>query len=156
MISSGRTHVVAVAPIASVAYAATELIGEKLTISDPLHFGGGRGRIVSVTLADKAKQNSNIDVVFFNADPSATTFTDGSPLVVADADLLRILGVVPIVAADYVDFSASSVASVRNVNLGIELLGTTKDLYCCLVSDGTPTYAAVADLQLMVHIAQYS
>ncbi len=148
-----RSHIVAVTPTTDQ-YASGDLIGEKLTISDPLHYSGGRGRVLSIILADRAKQNAVIDLILFDANPSATTFTDNGLLTIADADLFRICGIIPITSGDYADFVASSVVSTYDINLGIALRGATKDLYACLVSRGTPTFAATTDLQLTVTLSQ--
>ena len=148
-----RSHTVAVAPD-TTQYATGDLIGEKLTISDPLNYSGGKGRLLSIVLADQAKQNAELDIILFDSNPGDTTFTDNDPLVMHDTDIKRIIGVIPVVAADYGDFTLSSVFCLYNINLGIALRGATKDLYACLVSRGTPTYVATTDLQLILTLTQ--
>ena len=138
-------------------YSAGDLLGGKLTLNQAVRVPPQSGLIHSLTLTDKAKQDADIDVVFFLADPDNTTFTDNGALDVDDADLVKILGVVSIVAADYVDFADNSVATKTSLGLPFRL--TTKDehaLYACLVARGTPTYSAAADLKLTVGILQDS
>ena len=73
-------------------YASGDLIGAKLTLPAPAK----RGKIVSVVLIDQAAQSAVIDVMFWSANPGATTFADNGALDVADADLDNAIGIVPI------------------------------------------------------------
>ncbi len=148
-----KSIIVAITPDTDI-YASGDLIGEKLTISNPLGGSGGKGRLLSIVLADRAKNSAAIDLILFDANPSATTFTDNGPLTIVDADLSRICGVIPIVANDYAEFVDNTVFCLYNINLGIALRGSTKDLYACLVSRGTPTFAATTDLQLILTLTQ--
>ena len=132
-------------------YASGDLIGGKLTLSNVLEMSGGGGVIHSVVVADKAKQNSALDIVIFDSDPSATTFTDQSALTIADADLLKIVGIIPIAATDYRSFADNSCADLKSVGLIVKG-SATSTLYACVVSRGTPTYASASDLQLKIKI----
>lgn len=134
------------------AYASGDLLGAKLTLSSAIRTSGGTGIIESIVLTDLAKQNAQIDVVFFDSNPSATTFTDNAALDIADADLEKIIGHVTIYASDYISFSDNAVATVRNLGLAFQASGSD-DIYACLVVRGTPTYAA-DDLALRVTILQ--
>jgi hypothetical protein len=151
---SGKSTVVTASPACdTAAYAAGDLIGGKLTLSSVVPITAGSGIIHSVVLADQANQKSKIDVVFFNSDPSGTTFTDQAALDVADADLLKIVGVITIETFYYIAFADNAVATKTSSGLVFKLAtGTT--LYACLVSRGTPTFAAATDLQLSVKILQ--
>ena len=132
-------------------YASGDLIGTKMTLAGAAKLSRV-GRINSIVIADQAKQDAAIDVIFFDSNPSTTTFTDNAALDVADADTLKIIASVKIVAADYSDFADNSVAT-KAVDLGFATVGGG-DLYACLVSRGTPTYAAATDLQLRVVVLQ--
>ncbi len=140
---------IVVAPVADTsAYAAADLIGGKLTLSPVVVAQAGGGVIQSLVLADQANQKAPIDVVFFGANPSGTTFTDQATLDIADADVLNIVGVVSVAASDYVSFNDNAVATVRP-SLAFKL-DSGLALYAALVCRGTPTYAAATDLQLTV------
>lgn len=141
-----------VAPSVDTAiYASGDLIGGKLTIPAP-----DTGKIVSVRLVDQAGQASVIDLVLWSADPSGTTFTDNAALDVADTDMVALIGVVPIAAADYDTFADNRVATVPNYNLVYGPLAKGQNggysMYGALVSRGTPTYAAATDLILSIGI----
>jgi hypothetical protein len=133
------------------AYAAGDLIGGKLTLTPAVRLPGFGGIITRITIADKAKQNAAIDVVFFVANPTGTTFTDQAAFAIADADLLNAFHV-QILATDYASYSDNSEATVNNLGAAFRL-SSGSALYAALVSRGTPTYAAAGDLQLAVAIA---
>jgi hypothetical protein len=133
-------------------YAAGDLIGGKLTLTPAVRLPGFGGIIATIALADKAKQNAPIDVVFFTANPASTTFTDQAALTVADADLLYDF-TVSILATDYASFADNSLATIPNVGAAFRLAAGSLALYAALVSRGTPTYAAAADLLLTLAIA---
>lgn len=123
-------------------YASGDLVGSKLTLSAAMRTNGGTGVLHSVVVQDLTKQDAALDIVIFDSDPSGTTFTDNAAFDVADVDLPKVLGTVAVAASDYVDFNDSSVATVKSVGLLVSGLNTSDDLYACVVSGGTPTYAA--------------
>lgn len=135
------------------AYVAGYDIGGKLTLTSAVRVSGGSGIINSLILSDKGKQNSAVDIIFFDADPASTTFTDNAALTVADADLTKIIGVVNITANDYASFADNSVATVKNLGLAFKVT-TSTNIYATVVSRGTPTYASTSDLSLKVKMYQ--
>lgn len=121
-------------------YAAAQLVGKKITLTNVCE--EGRGVILeAVAVQDLTKQSSVLSLVFFDADPSGTTFTDNSAFDVADADIVKIVGNVNIAAANYAALNDNSVACVGNIGLPL-VPAAGRTLYCCVVSGGTPTYAA--------------
>lgn len=153
-VMGGHTTVIAVSPTVDTSiYASGDLIGGKLSIANAARVAAGSGTIQGVVLADQAKQDAAIDVVFFSADPTGTTFTDQAALDVADADNLNIIGVIKILASDYSDFNDNSNATKSSQGLPFKLASGTS-IYAALVCRGTPTYAAATDLQLKVKIYQ--
>jgi hypothetical protein len=142
--------------LVAAAYATGETLGtdNPCKLVNAVRFKGGSGIIQSITLADKAKQSVGIDLVFFKADPSATTFTDNSALTVADADLLNIVGVVSLTAADYYAFADNSVAFKGGLGIAFNAGSADSALWVAFVSRGAYTAAAVADLQATIAIMQ--
>lgn len=127
-------------------YASGDLIGGKLS----LVVNKNNGVINTLVLTDAANQKSALDVVFFVDNPSNTVFTDQAALDIHDTDLKLIAGRITLAATDYVSYADNAEATVKP-NFGYQLVsGTT--LYACLVSRGTPTYAAATDLQLRVTV----
>src|SRR3989304_1929899 len=97
---SGKLVVVEATPvIVPAAYGAGDLIGTgKLTFPIPKNSArAGEAWVVeNVVVSDLAAQSANMDLLLFDADPSATTFTDNAALDVADADLVKLVGFVMI------------------------------------------------------------
>ena len=107
------------------------------------------GYIQSVVVTDLAKQSANLDVVFFDVDPSNTTFTENDPFDPHDTDILQIVGVAAV--TDWKAFNDSSVGQAMNLAIPFVLENGNNILYAVLVSRGAPTYAAT-DLTLRVGI----
>lgn len=133
--------------VSSAAYGAYDVIGDQSPIALPAgRILAGSGIIHSITVKDLTKQNSALKVVIFDSSPTGTTFTDNSPLDVADADIDKIIAWVDITASDYISFVDSSVAHVKGLSIpfkvSTDIDPTATDLYFCIISNGTPTYVA--------------
>ncbi len=136
-------------------YASGDLVGNKLTLSDVVRDDdqpNNTAACVAIAVQDLDKQDVALDVIFFDSDPDGTTFTDDSALDVADADLPKILGHIPVLASDYVDFNDSSIATVDSRTVLLEP-ASGRDIYAAIVSGGAPTYTADG-LSLVFHILQ--
>lgn len=127
--------------VVSGTYATGEVLGTTSPIKCEVVRGKGVGSgiLQSVIIKDLSAQNGILDVVIFDSNPTATTFTDNAALDVADADIDKIIGVVSIVAADYASFADNSVAT--KTGIGLPLLALTNDaVYIALVSRDAKTY----------------
>jgi hypothetical protein len=143
----------AVPAIVAAAYGSGDLIGGKLSLSGTVVDGILSGIITSIHVDDKASQGADLDIVFFDADPSTTTFTDNAAFDPTDADLLKIICVVSITVDSA--FADNGTSFVRNVNCPFKLTSNSaKTLYAAVVSRGTPTYASATDLLLRIGILQ--
>lgn len=134
-------------------YADGDNIGGLLTLSNVGHTSGANtGILQDVTLveADSSPQNAAIDVMFFDANPSASTFTNNIATVIHADDEDKIIGVAQLAAANYVA-SISALAIVeKNAWVKPFNLGNDKHLYAALICKGTPTYNAVGDLSIAI------
>ena len=140
--------------IEAAAYASGDLVGGKITISPP---APGRRMmpgllIQSVVITDLAEQSVNLDVIFFDADPSNTTFTENAPLDIADADLVNIIAVVHI--TDWSDFADNSQGQAINLALPA-LRASSNMIYAAIVVRGAPTYASTSDLTIKINMLVY-
>lgn len=132
-------------------YAAGDLVGGKLELPNAVAQAGGGGIVRSVALADQAKQSDAIDVLFFDADPSGTTFTNNAALDIADADLPKLIGFQQITS--YAELSDNSIGrGEADRPLPFVLGAGATSLYAALVARATPTFAAATDLVLRVTI----
>lgn len=123
-------------------YAAGDTLGDQSPIEiTAARSVDGTGTLQSVTVQDLESQNSELVILIFDADPSATTFTDANALDVDPADLPKLIAFIKVEAADYVDFDNNSVAHIGELNKPFKCVGTDK-LYVAVMSSGTPTYVA--------------
>ena len=129
--------------------AAGDLVGGKLTFSSFSAPAGSGGVIESVVITDLAKQSTAKDVVFFDVDPSNTTFTENVALDIHDTDILNIVGVAQVTT--WVDFNDNSVGQALNLNMPFVVASGTS-LFAAMVERGTPTYGATSDLQVRVGV----
>lgn len=143
--------VVSATPTLAVAgaYASGDVVGTLITFTQA-STDRDTGIIQSIVLCDLAKQNIAADIIFFSANPSATTFTDNSVLDIADADLPKVVGHVSLLASDYCSLNDNSFATKANCGLVFKLT-TTNTLYAVIVTRGAPTYTS-GDITLEVGI----
>jgi hypothetical protein len=121
------------------AYAAGDQVSaiQQAQVCDPI-FGG---ELMTVTVLDKAAQKSALDIFFF--DRSVTVAADNAAASFSDADMEFCLGVINVLAADYDDSAANSIATVNpNPILPLVPKNHGRNVYFAIVSRGTPTYAA--------------
>jgi hypothetical protein len=150
----GLTKIVTLDPtVDTSAYAAGDLVCEKLTITGAASFSGGTGIIQSVIVGDQAAQEAELDLIFFDSDPTGTTFTENAAFDIADADLDRICAIVTVIGADYKSFADNSCAFLGNIGQAFTAVGTA-NLFLAVVTRGTPTYAAAGDIRIRVNILQ--
>ena len=133
------------------AYAAGDLIGSKLTFSSCARVAAGSGVILNAVLSDLDAEDIETDLVLFDSDPDATTFTDNSAFDPHDNNLLDIIGVVTF--DDYSDFNDSSVAVENNLGIAFNLTTGTA-LYGALVTRGAPTYTTTGAIQTRIFVLQ--
>lgn len=133
-------------------YVIGDVVGGALTFADMTVYPGRPGIIAIRSIKFAAVAVIAYELWFFNAN-LVTPIVDADPFAIVVADEPKILGVVPIAAADYCAAqSAFSVATVRNVNLMCEL--TTGDLICYLkatavTSPGTTVAYLTLDYEVL-------
>jgi hypothetical protein len=145
------TKILTITPTVSTspAYTSGDSVGTKLTLTNALG-ASNKGVLRGVVLVDMAKQNAAMSIVFFASDPTNTTFTDNGALDIHDTDALTLIGGITLVAGDYIGFADNSVAAKHTFELQLEGAGGT--IYACMMTTGTPTYAATTDLTLKLYV----
>lgn len=144
--------------VQAAAYAANDLVGGKRTITSAVRTSGGTGIIRGVTIVDQAANsaaNSVYDLYLFNSDPSGTTFTENSPLDIADADMSKVIGVIRIdgVAGSTLFTNVDNNILYKPVEIPIVQSGTTS-LFAALIARGGPTFAATTDVVVKLMVQQ--
>jgi hypothetical protein len=137
--------------ITTDAYTAADSLGGLITINSAVPIGGF-AYLESILISDLASNDTSIDVVFFNDNPSASTITDNTAIDVHDDDIDKIFLVKNMPAANYVSFADNSVGFVGNIVSPIIMIPTNTTLYVAMVERGTPT-RAVGDITLTLNIS---
>ena len=138
--------------VSTSAYSTGDNVGGKITLTDVCRANLGSGLIQSVVITSKSVQTATFDVIFFNADPSGSTFTDNGAQGVVDADLSKIIGVAQ--CTTVVALSAESIHQATSLALPFALSGGSTTLYACIVVRGTPTLASTSDIWIAVRVLQ--
>jgi len=109
--------------VSGAAYATGDVIGDTSPIKiEPIRGVYGTGVIHSIVVQDLSNQSGAMDIVFFDSNPTATTFTDNSALDIAEGDLPKVIGVVSIAANDYYTIADSAFATVKGISLPVKSL----------------------------------
>lgn len=136
----------------STPYTSGDQVGSAVEIGPMCTDAGGTGTLLSLTMVDKAKQASDTDIFFFNQSPTVTS-SDNTAFDMTDANaILQYIGHVSFSSADYKTSTSSSFIASKAIGLGLSAAGVAKSVYALVVTRGTPTYAAGADLELICHI----
>ncbi len=151
----GYLNTVAVTPTVSASpdYSAGDAVGGVMTFASILRGDTKSGYVVSARITAKtaAATMAQIDVLIFNANPSASTVTDNSAFVLADADRAKLKGVIKVTAFDVAGSSASfGYAEGRVPATG----AAADDLYAVMVARGTINLGATDDLILELTVDQ--
>jgi hypothetical protein len=129
--------------VSGAAYASGDVLGDQSPIAvSVMRINNGTAVLQSVVIGDLSNQSAALDLLIFDANPSGSTFTDNSPVDIADADLPKLIGTVSVAAADYVAFADSSAAVLKGIALPIKANGAYNTVWVVPVTRGTPTYVA--------------
>lgn len=154
VIARGRTKVFSEIPVVTTsAYAAGDVVGTKLTITDAVYTRGATGLVQSVVVScEDDLAADDLDIIFFGTDPSGSTFTDNAALAVVDADTYKIIGGATL--GEKFDTGDGCIIQGTNLALPIEAASTSEDIYAVLVCRNAFTLSAVDSIQVTVNIIQ--
>jgi hypothetical protein len=123
-------------------YADGDTLGAPFAIAGACRREGLDVVLADVTVLDKAKQSTAIDIMFFRSLPTVAS-ADNAAINISDAEMEKCIGGVSIAAADFKALSASSYANPAPFNKLLSPAANSTVLYGQLVCrSGTPTYAA--------------
>lgn len=149
----GFLSTVAVTPTveATPDYSTGDVIGGKNTIAAITRADAKTGYITAVRIYSKADITAQIDCLFFNADPSATTWTENSAVAMNDTDAAKLLGVVPV--TQWTDVGTPVIGF--NDSCRVPITGNAADdIYMVMVARGTINLASTSDLIVAVTVDQ--
>jgi hypothetical protein len=138
---------VAVTPVVSASpdYSSGDSIGGVMTVAGVSPSAGQPGVLTYVRATSLVAVGADIDLLIFNANPAASTFTDNAAAVVDPADLAKIVGVVTLTSAAWKALSGTQV--VQGVTAQVPVNGQAgKDIYVAGIARGAINLASAADL----------
>lgn len=151
----GKSKVDTVTPVLSLtAYSAGDQMGVPMELKQLLDNPGDTIALQTISVLDKAKQKSAIDILFFDVLPVVAS-SDNAPLDISDAEMAaKYIGKVSILDTSFSDLANNSVGLINNIGLLIQGAGNSASLnfsiWCVLQCRGTPTYTSTSDLVLKI------
>ena len=140
---------VQIAPTVTVdtsAYAAGDCIGGKLTLTDAMRVNGGTGILQSLFMMDRSgTQKPALEILIFNADPTASTLTDQAAVSIHADDVGKVIRRISIAAGDWILVAGNYMADL-NLTKIVKSGAAGKNLYAAIVATGTPTFTATSNL----------
>lgn len=123
------------------AYADNDVLAAPQELTGVFRMPGHPVTLQSVLLLDEDDQGQDIDLLFLNA--TGSIGAENAAYSPTDAVARTIIGVVSIVAADYIDNVNSQTAHKENIGLILKGASDTTSVYvAAVVRSGTPTYTA--------------
>lgn len=149
----GKTFVVAPAiTVTAGAYHAGDNIGGILTLTAAARVAAIGTTLTRLSVLDAANQKAQLELLFFSANPAASTFTDNAAPVIHANDVAKFVGRITVYASDYLVVGAKAVACIANI--GLAMIPAATSLFCVILTPGTPTYAATSDLGISMAFYQ--
>lgn len=151
----GYLNAVPVTPTVSATpdYSAGDTVGGVMTFAGILRADGETSYAVSAVITAKtaAASMAQIDILIFNANPSASTATDNAAFVLADADRSKLKGVIRVTSFDVV----GATAAMGYAEGRVPVTGAAADdLYAVMVARGTINLGATDDLVVELAVDQ--
>jgi len=138
----------------AAAYADGDDLGAVFEITNAVPHMGATAKITSLTLLDKAKQNSALALLLFDSLPVVAS-SENAALNITDAIMSdQFIGVISIPSANYFSISASGIAVVDNIQKMVRAVAKATSIYGQLLCKGTPTYTSTTDLVLRLGFDQ--
>lgn len=139
--------------VTATAYAAGQCVGGLIALSGASRTAGGSGLIQSVAVSFLSGVQPSVDVVFFNANPTASTITNNTALAINAADVGKVVGVAHL--SDITLLGASSPSFIQATGLALPFVVSTGTiLYCALVIRSSASLTSVSDATLTVRVLQ--
>lgn len=133
--------------IDAAAYTALDNIGGKQTLTSVARASGEGVFLESINIQVNEAVAPVLDIYFFNADPAAGTYTNNDAMVIGATDILKVVHVQQVVAADY-----KAVGTVRFASIAVKkdmVPSGSANLYAAImVASGSPDFASTNNLQI--------
>jgi len=132
-------------------YSSGDVVGGLVTVSNVVRSGLNSGKIVGAAIHNRVSHAVDLSLIFFNANPSGTTFTENSALTIAAADLSKVIA--DLALTRHRQFVGNSVAlpAINQSPIPFELQPGSDNvenlnLYLVLLAGGILNQAATTDI----------
>lgn len=147
---AGYSTVVSVTPTVSASpdYSINDAVGGKQTLANAVRVSGGTAVLQSIQITDAANVKPQMEILFFDSDPSSATITDNSGFTFS-TDIAKLIGRVSVVTSDYVGGIGSTpyaIAHLSNLGRLLKANGSTS-LYVAVVAQAGINLAGTSDLR---------
>lgn len=122
------------------AYASGDLLADSQRLPDAMRMTDFQGVLSGFTLHDEDDQGIEMDVVFLSANVSLGT--ENAAVSITDGNARHILGIVNVASTDWKDLGGVRIATKLNINVPINPVSQSRDVYVALITRGTPTHTA--------------
>lgn len=129
---------------ASPDYSSGDVIGALLTFRPVVLANGHDATIQAVTVQCKVVNTAAMDLILFNDNPSASTFTDNSAPTIDVTDMAKVIGVVNITKWTSLGSNSQSIGEANSLTFPVELATTA--LYGVLIARGTVNLGSTSDI----------
>lgn len=145
---SQAVNVLKVVPVISTsAYVAGYTVGGIQTLSNVVA-PRSSGQIHSLLILDKSNQKAALDILIFELNPTASTTTDHAAFVLSTNDV-NVIARIAVAGSDYVQIGTESFAQKSGLDLSVQAVNGSFNLFAVPVTSGTPTYTSTSDLQFV-------
>lgn len=151
-VQTGAVHLVAAPAVTAGAYTNGQVVGGLISLSGAARANAGSGLIETVNVNVKTALTAPFDVLFFDTNPTNSTFTDNAALAVNTADLPFLCGVAH--CSDLISMGTPQLLQAANIAMPFKLSASATILYAVIVLRGAQTFASTSAIGLSVSILQ--
>lgn len=144
--AAGYASVPTITISASPNYDAADIAGGIISLTTVNNSTGRPVKLTSMTLTDDGNQGPALTFMFFKATPAAGTYTDNEALVWGAGDLANLVGVVRVLAADWITVVSEKILNLGDIGQIMPVAATT--LFMLIHVDATWNAGGTADLKI--------
>ena len=127
--------------LSTVQYSANDVLADRQELAGMFREGTGNAEIQSVVVVDKDDQGVAMDLVFLDSDVAIGT--ENSAVSISDTNAAKVVGIVSVTTANYVDLINSQVATKSDLGIRVQGASDQSSLWVgAITRGGTPTHTA--------------
>jgi len=140
--------------LTNLVYVSGEVMGAPVEVPDAFLNDQGNSVLESIVVIDKDGQSKKFDVIFFEAQPSASIGADGAAYALTDADADLLLGRASIQDNAYAASTNNSEATFSGLGLPLQAETGRQSLWVAFVARDPITLTNAANLKIRIGLIQ--